>query len=54
MPDGPAISVPAVLERDGRWVRYGLGVALVAAGVVSGLVVAAVKATMHALSRRLH
>ena len=44
----------AILERDGLWVLYGLGLALVAAAVVSGVILAAVKATLFALSRLLH
>lgn len=53
----PALAISvlalAILERDGLWVLYGLGLALVAASVVSGVVLAAVKATMFALSRLL-
>lgn len=54
----PALAISllslAILERDGLWVLYGLGLSLVAAGVVSGVVLAAVKATLFALSRLLH
>ena len=54
----PALAISvlalAILERDGLWVLYGLGLALVAAAVVSGVILAAVKATLFALSRLLH
>lgn len=54
----PALAISvlalAILERDGLWVLYGLGLALVAAIVVSGVILAAVKATLFALSRLLH
>ena len=50
----PALAISvlalAILERDGLWVLYGLGLALVAAAVVSGVILAAVKATLFALS----
>lgn len=53
----PALAISvlalAILERDGLWVLYGLGLALVAASVVAGVVLAAIQATLFALSRLL-
>jgi hypothetical protein len=46
----PAVAISllalAIVERDGLWVLAGLGVALVSAGVVSGVIFAGVKAAM--------
>jgi hypothetical protein len=46
----PAVAISllalAVVERDGLWVLAGIGVALVSAGVVSGVIFAGVKAAM--------
>jgi hypothetical protein len=46
----PAVAISllalAIVERDGLWVLAGLGVALVSAGVVSGVIFAAVKAAL--------
>ena len=51
----PALAISmlslALLQRDGLWVLYGLALAVVATGVVSGVVLAAVKALRFALSR---
>jgi len=51
----PALAISmlalALLQRDGLWVLYGLALAVVATGVVSGVVLAAVKAVLFALSR---
>jgi hypothetical protein len=46
----PAVAISllalAIVERDGLWVLAGLGVALVSAGVVSGVIFAAAKAAL--------
>lgn len=51
----PALAISmlslALLQRDGLWVLYGLALAVVATGVVSGVVLAAVKAVLFALAR---
>jgi hypothetical protein len=51
----PALAISmlslALLQRDGLWVLYGLALAVTATGVVSGVVLAAVKALLFALSR---
>ena len=51
----PALAISmlalALLQRDGLWVIYGLALAVVATGVVSGVVLAAVKAVLFALSK---
>ena len=54
----PAVAISllalAVVERDGLWVLAGLGVALLSAGVVSGVIFAAVKAAMLLMQHLLH
>lgn len=51
-----AISLLAlgVVERDGLWVLAGLSLGVVAAGVVSGVIFAAIKATMLLFGQLLH
>ena len=48
--EGPTLSelllALVIVERDGLWVLASLGVALVSAGVVSGVIFAAVQAAM--------
>lgn len=54
----PAVAISllalAIVERDGLWVLAGLAVALVSAGVVSGVIFAAVKLAMLLAARLLH
>lgn len=53
----PALAISmlslALLQRDGLWVLYGLALSVVATGVVSGVILAAVKALVFAASRLL-
>ncbi len=54
----PAVSISllalAIVERDGVWVLAGLGVAVLATGVVAGVVYAIVKATLLLVEHLLH
>jgi hypothetical protein len=54
----PAVSISllalAIVERDGLWVLAGLGVAVLATGVVSGVIFAIVKATLLLIEHLLH